>query len=122
MWVVDQLGQSRIEARGYPRRSLRRLRGKSGDLGEGVNFRQPHKGAGLRIDPASGERLPSRPCQAAKIVPRSPAWGCLEGGLRPSRTALAVLLHQLWKTGEIYDPFYLARKEDRAIEAIPAVA
>ena len=35
---------------------------------------------------------------------------------------LAVLLHHLWKTGEIYDPFYLARKHDRAPEVVPAAA
>ena len=35
---------------------------------------------------------------------------------------LAVLLHHLWKTGEIYDPFYRARKHDRAPEVIPAAA
>ncbi len=35
---------------------------------------------------------------------------------------LAVLLHHLWKTGEVYDPFYLARQHDRAPEAIPAAA
>ena len=35
---------------------------------------------------------------------------------------LAVLLHHLWKTGEIYDPFYLARKHDRAPEAVPVAA
>jgi len=35
---------------------------------------------------------------------------------------LAVLLHRLWKTGEIYNPFYLARKHDQAYEAIPAAA
>jgi transposase len=35
---------------------------------------------------------------------------------------LAVLLHHLWKTGEVYDPFYLARKHDRAPEAVPAAA
>ena len=35
---------------------------------------------------------------------------------------LAVLLHRLWKTGEIYDPFYLARKHDQAPEAIAAAA
>ncbi len=35
---------------------------------------------------------------------------------------LAVLLHCLWKTGEIYDPFYLARQHDQASEAIPAAA
>ncbi len=35
---------------------------------------------------------------------------------------LAVLLHHLWKTGEIYDPFYLARKHDQAPEAVPAAA
>jgi len=34
----------------------------------------------------------------------------------------AVLLHHLWKTGEIYDPFYLARKHDRAPEVVPAAA
>ena len=35
---------------------------------------------------------------------------------------LAVLLHCLWKTGEIYDPFYLARKHDQAPEAVPVAA
>jgi transposase len=35
---------------------------------------------------------------------------------------LAVLLHHLWKTGEIYDPFYLARKHDRTLEVIPVAA
>jgi len=35
---------------------------------------------------------------------------------------LTVLLHHLWKTGEIYDPFYLAKKYDQAPEAIPAAA
>jgi transposase len=35
---------------------------------------------------------------------------------------LAVLLHHLWKTGEIYDPFYLAKKHDQAPEAVPAAA
>jgi len=35
---------------------------------------------------------------------------------------LAVLLHHLWKTGEIYDPFYLARKYNQAPEAVPAAA
>jgi transposase len=35
---------------------------------------------------------------------------------------LAVLLHRLWKTGEIYDPFYLAKKDDQASEAIAAAA
>ena len=35
---------------------------------------------------------------------------------------LAVLLHHLWKTGEVYDPFYLARKHDQAPEAVPAAA
>jgi transposase len=35
---------------------------------------------------------------------------------------LAIVLHHLWKTGEIYDLFYLARKHDRAPEAVPAVA
>ena len=35
---------------------------------------------------------------------------------------LAILLHYLWRTGEIYDPFYLARKHDRAPEAVPAAA
>jgi transposase len=35
---------------------------------------------------------------------------------------LAVLLHRLWKTGEIYDPFYLAKKHDQASEAIPVAA
>jgi transposase len=35
---------------------------------------------------------------------------------------VAVLLHHLWKTGEIYDPFYLARKHNRAPEVVPAAA
>ena len=35
---------------------------------------------------------------------------------------LAVLLHCLWKSGEIYDPFYLARKHDQAPEAVPVAA
>jgi len=35
---------------------------------------------------------------------------------------LAVLLHHLWKTGEIYDPFYLAKKYDQASQDIPAAA
>jgi len=35
---------------------------------------------------------------------------------------LAVLLHHLWKTGELYDPFYLARKHDHAPEAVPVAA
>jgi transposase len=35
---------------------------------------------------------------------------------------LAVLLHYLWKTGEIYDPFYHERKHDQASEVIPAAA
>jgi len=35
---------------------------------------------------------------------------------------LAVLLHHLWKTGEIYDPLYLAQKRSQAFEAIAAVA
>jgi len=35
---------------------------------------------------------------------------------------LAVLLHHLWKTGELYDPFYLARKHDQAPEAVPVAA
>jgi len=35
---------------------------------------------------------------------------------------LAILLHRLWKTGEIYDPFYLARKHDQASQAIPIAA
>ena len=35
---------------------------------------------------------------------------------------LAVLLHCLWKTGEIYDPFYLAKKHDQAPEAVPVAA
>jgi len=35
---------------------------------------------------------------------------------------LAVLLHHLWKTGELYDPFYLAKKHDQAPEAVPVAA
>jgi transposase len=35
---------------------------------------------------------------------------------------LAVLLHHLWKTGEIYDPFYLARKYDQVSETMPVAA
>jgi transposase len=35
---------------------------------------------------------------------------------------LAILLHHLWKTGEVYDPFYLAKKHDQAPEAVPVAA
>ena len=35
---------------------------------------------------------------------------------------LAVLLHHLWKTGEIYDPFYLARKYDQVSDTMPVAA
>ncbi len=35
---------------------------------------------------------------------------------------LAIVLHHLWKTSEVYDPFYLARKHDRAPEAVLAAA
>lgn len=35
---------------------------------------------------------------------------------------LSILLHRLWKTGEIYDPFYLAGKHDQTPEAVPAAA
>lgn len=35
---------------------------------------------------------------------------------------LAVLLHHLWKTGEEYDAFYHARRDDRVPEALPAAA
>jgi hypothetical protein len=35
---------------------------------------------------------------------------------------LAILLHHLWKTREVYDPFYHARKDDRAPEPMPAAA
>jgi transposase len=35
---------------------------------------------------------------------------------------LAIVLHHLWKTGEIYDPFYLARKYDQVSETMPAAA
>jgi transposase len=34
---------------------------------------------------------------------------------------LAVLLHRLWKTGEIYDPFYQSQKEESVSLALPAV-
>lgn len=30
---------------------------------------------------------------------------------------LAVLLHRLWKTGEVYDPFHLAKKRGEAVPA-----
>jgi transposase len=35
---------------------------------------------------------------------------------------LAVLLHHLWKTGEIYDPFYHVPKGEAVSVALPAVA
>jgi transposase len=35
---------------------------------------------------------------------------------------LAIVLHHIWKTGEIYDPFYLARKHDQPPKAVPAAA
>ena len=35
---------------------------------------------------------------------------------------LAIVLHHLWKTSEVYDPFYLARKHDQAPEAVAAAA
>jgi transposase len=35
---------------------------------------------------------------------------------------LAIVLHHLWKTGEIYDPFYLAREHNQAPKAVPAAA
>ncbi len=30
---------------------------------------------------------------------------------------LAVLLHHLWKTGEVYDPFHLAKKRGELVPA-----
>ena len=35
---------------------------------------------------------------------------------------LAVLLHHLWKTGEVYDPFYHAREYDQVSDTMPAAA
>jgi transposase len=35
---------------------------------------------------------------------------------------LAVLLHHLWKTGEIYDPLYLQKRREQASEAVPTAA
>jgi transposase len=35
---------------------------------------------------------------------------------------LAILLHHLWKTGELYDPFYLARKHKQTPEAVSNAA
>lgn len=35
---------------------------------------------------------------------------------------LAILLHRLWKTGEVYDPIYLAKKQVQASEAMPVAA
>jgi transposase len=35
---------------------------------------------------------------------------------------LAILLHHLWKTGEVYAPFYPARKDDRLSETMSAAA
>jgi transposase len=35
---------------------------------------------------------------------------------------LAILLHHLWKTGEVYDPFYHAREYDQVSETISAAA
>lgn len=34
---------------------------------------------------------------------------------------LAILLHRLWKTGEVYDPFYRAGRDAPATELIPTV-
>ena len=35
---------------------------------------------------------------------------------------LAVLLHHLWKTAEVYDPFYQSQKEEAGSAALPKVA
>ena len=35
---------------------------------------------------------------------------------------LAIVLHHLWKTSELYDPFYLAGKHDQTPEAVPVAA
>ncbi len=35
---------------------------------------------------------------------------------------LAILLHHLWKTGEVYDPFYHAREYDQVSDTMPAAA
>jgi hypothetical protein len=35
---------------------------------------------------------------------------------------LAVLLHHLWKTAEVYDPFYQSQKEEAGSAALPTVA
>jgi transposase len=35
---------------------------------------------------------------------------------------LAVLLHHLWKNGEVYDPFYHAQKEETRSAALPTAA
>jgi transposase len=35
---------------------------------------------------------------------------------------LAILLHHLWKTGEVYDPSYHAREYDQVSDAMPAAA
>jgi transposase len=35
---------------------------------------------------------------------------------------LAIVLHHLWKTGEVYDPFYHAKKYDQAPNTMPAAA
>jgi transposase len=35
---------------------------------------------------------------------------------------LAILLHHLWKTGEVYDPFNHARKYDQVSDTMPAAA
>ena len=35
----------------------------------------------------------------------------------PRARKLAVLLHHLWKTGEVYDPFHLAKKRGEAVPA-----
>ncbi len=35
---------------------------------------------------------------------------------------LAILLHHLWKTGEIYDPFYHAKKDEQVSDTMPAAA
>jgi len=35
---------------------------------------------------------------------------------------LAIVLHHLWKTGEVYDPFHLARMHDQIPESVPVAA
>jgi hypothetical protein len=56
-------------------------------------------------------------------------WLVERGGKNAKKSAvvavarkLAVLFHHLWKPGEVCDPFYLAKNDVYASEAIPVAA